>query len=104
VKRTDAHFLSEIFMTHAEMIAALAETLGEGPGAEFSARLEAGAVLVRVSGEGGCGGIVPLESGVLAAALAREIHSRAWAENPWGPSGPYEGDDGEEWSFLGEVR
>jgi hypothetical protein len=86
------------------MIAALSETLGEGFGAEFSARLVGGAVLIRVSGEGGCGGIVPLESGDLAAAVAREIHSRACNENPWGPSGPYEGDDGEEWYFLGEVR
>ena len=90
-------------MTHAEMIAALSETLSEGFGAEFSARLEGGAVLVCVSG-GGCGGIVPLESGPLAAALAREIHSRACNENPWGPTGPYEGDDGEEWWFIGEVR
>ena len=91
-------------MTHAEMIAALAETLGEGFGAEFSARVCGEEVLVRVSGEDVCGGIVPLESGDLADALAREIHSRACSQDPWGPTGPYEGEDGEEWYFIGEVR
>lgn len=91
-------------MTHAELVAALAETLSESFGAEFSARVCGEEVLVRVSGEGGCGGIVPLESGVLADAVARELRARACNEDPWGPVGPYEGDDGEEWWFIGEVR
>lgn len=91
-------------MTHADILHALTLALAEGPGAENSARLRGDEVLVLVSGGDSCGGHRPPGVGGSRGRGGTRDLLACLQHRPLGASGPYEGPDGEEWYWIGEVR